>query len=62
MKTFWMEHSSERSLEEMMLDSRAEELNEDDRPEILSYLPDIEGKRIIELGAGIGWVCNVLYF
>nr|KAG5713033.1 hypothetical protein BaRGS_021827 [Batillaria attramentaria] len=38
----------------MMLDNNAEELTKEELPEIMSYLPDYTGKRIIELGAGIG--------
>ncbi|KAL4234230.1 hypothetical protein ACF0H5_005881 [Mactra antiquata] len=54
MTDFWQEHSKEASLEEMMLDTNAEELTKHELPEILSYLPSYEGKDVIELGAGIG--------
>lgn len=56
MAEFWKEHSIQASLQEMMLDSNAEELNKEELPEILSLLPDFSGKRVIELGAGIGSV------
>lgn len=42
------------SVDAMMLDSQASKLDEEERPEILSSLPPIEGKSIVELGAGIG--------
>ncbi|XP_064463569.1 uncharacterized protein LOC135374559 isoform X2 [Ornithodoros turicata] len=42
------------SMESMMLDPRAHILNEDENSEILSFLPDITGKSVLELGAGIG--------
>ncbi|XP_042297128.1 phosphoethanolamine N-methyltransferase 1-like [Sceloporus undulatus] len=54
MQQFWEEHSRECSLQEMMLDSGAEALTQEDTPEILALLPCMEGKDILELGAGIG--------
>ena len=54
MTEFWEEHSRDASIEEMMLDTHAEELTKYELPEILSYLPDWDQKDIIELGAGIG--------
>ncbi|KAH9503430.1 Phosphoethanolamine N-methyltransferase 3 [Bulinus truncatus] len=54
MLDYWKEHSKEGSVNEMMLDTSAEELTKEEQPEILSYLPDFRGKTVIELGAGIG--------
>ncbi|XP_013930658.1 PREDICTED: phosphoethanolamine N-methyltransferase 1-like [Thamnophis sirtalis] len=54
MHQFWEEHSQNSSLEEMMLDSGAQELTREDTPEILSLLPFLEGQEVLELGAGIG--------
>ena len=54
MTSFWSEHSKDASLEEMMLDSNAEELTKQELPEILSYLPTWQDKDVVELGAGIG--------
>ncbi|XP_048883463.1 phosphoethanolamine methyltransferase isoform X2 [Brienomyrus brachyistius] len=54
MMQFWLEHSQEATMQEMMLDSNAELLSELELPEILSLLPNIEGTNILELGAGIG--------
>ncbi|XP_062521240.1 uncharacterized protein LOC134196183 [Corticium candelabrum] len=48
------EHSAEGSIEEMFLDSKGREIAELEQPEILSMLPNFEGKRVLELGAGIG--------
>lgn len=56
MTDFWQEHSQDGSLEEMMLDTNAAELTKHELPEILSYLPSWEGKDVLELGAGIGYV------
>ncbi|NP_001307897.2 phosphoethanolamine N-methyltransferase 1 isoform X1 [Zea mays] len=53
-KSYWEEHSGELNLEAIMLDSRAAELDKEERPEVLSLLPSYEGKSILELGAGIG--------
>ncbi|MBA0828330.1 hypothetical protein Goarm_013013 [Gossypium armourianum] len=38
----------------MMLDSKAADIDKEERPEVLSLLPPYEGKTILELGAGIG--------
>lgn len=54
MKEFWKEHSKAATVEEMMLDSRAKELTQQELPEILSMLPCLAGYRVLELGAGIG--------
>lgn len=55
MTEFWKEHSKDATVEEMMLDSRAKELTQQELPEILSVLPCLTGSRVLELGAGIGW-------
>ncbi len=54
MSKYWMEHSAEANTKEMMLDDNAQYLGELEIPEILELLPDICGKDILELGAGIG--------
>lgn len=54
MTEFWKEHSIGATVEEMMLDSRARELTQQELPEILSMLPSLAGCRVLELGAGIG--------
>ncbi|CAM8924179.1 unnamed protein product [Rhodiola kirilowii] len=38
----------------MMLDSKAADLDIEERPEVLSLLPPIDGKYVVEFGAGIG--------
>ncbi len=42
------------SEKEMMLDDGAELLGKVEIPEILSMLPEYEGRDVLELGAGIG--------
>ncbi|XP_065840486.1 uncharacterized protein [Oscarella lobularis] len=54
MELFWKQHSSTASLVEMFLDSNADEIAREEKPEILSFLPDYNEKRVLELGAGIG--------
>ncbi|KAK7922405.1 hypothetical protein WMY93_009307 [Mugilogobius chulae] len=54
MTQFWKTHSQNATLEEMMLDTHAQELTEQELPEILSMLPSLENCRVLELGAGIG--------
>ncbi|XP_061354642.1 phosphoethanolamine N-methyltransferase-like [Gastrolobium bilobum] len=53
-KTYWIQHSADLSVEAMMLDSNASDLDKEERPEVLSLLPAYEGKSVLELGAGIG--------
>ncbi|KAK9067568.1 hypothetical protein SSX86_011679 [Deinandra increscens subsp. villosa] len=53
-KNYWVEHSVDLTVEAMMLDSMAADLDKEERPEVLSLLPDYEGKNVLELGAGIG--------
>ncbi|OIT21052.1 PREDICTED: phosphoethanolamine N-methyltransferase 1-like [Nicotiana attenuata] len=53
-KSYWMEQAAELTLEAMMLDSEASDLDKEDRTEVLSLLPSYEGKSVLELGAGIG--------
>ncbi|XP_073676428.1 phosphoethanolamine methyltransferase isoform X3 [Garra rufa] len=54
MTEFWKEHSKFATVEEMMLDSNAQELTQHELPEILSMLPSLAGSDVLELGAGIG--------
>uniref|UniRef100_A0A8C6U7R7 phosphoethanolamine N-methyltransferase n=1 Tax=Neogobius melanostomus TaxID=47308 RepID=A0A8C6U7R7_9GOBI len=54
MTEFWRTHSKKATLEEMMLDSHAQDLTVQELPEILSMLPSLENCRVLELGAGIG--------
>ncbi|XP_050216695.1 phosphomethylethanolamine N-methyltransferase isoform X3 [Mercurialis annua] len=49
-----MEHSADLTVEAMMLDSKASDLDKEERPEVLSLLPSYEGKSVLEFGAGIG--------
>ncbi|KAE9613838.1 putative phosphoethanolamine N-methyltransferase [Lupinus albus] len=53
-KSYWVKHSVDLSVEAMMLDSKAQHLDVEERPEVLSLLPAYEGKAVLELGAGIG--------
>lgn len=53
-KKYWVEHSIDLTVEAMMLDSKASDLDKEERPEVLSMLPPYEGKTVLELGAGIG--------
>ncbi|PKI52842.1 hypothetical protein CRG98_026790 [Punica granatum] len=38
----------------MMFDTKVEDLDKEELPEVLSLLPDYEGKSVLELGEGIG--------
>lgn len=52
MLSYWEQY--EPSLESMLLSQDARELDCLEREEILSYLPPIDGKSVLELGSGIG--------
>lgn len=52
MKSYWQVYSP--SLESMMLSNDAKYLAENEQNEVMSYLPPYQGKRVLELGAGIG--------
>ncbi len=54
MYKFWEERSTEPNMKGIMLDDKDEHLGEVEIPEILGLLPDIKGKDVLELGAGIG--------
>ena len=54
MSSYWTEHSTKQSIEEMMLDDDASKITKHEHPEVLSLLPDLKGKNVLELGAGIG--------
>jgi phosphoethanolamine N-methyltransferase len=54
MRSYWQQYSVQGTVEEMMLDDAASFIDQHERPEILSMLPDFHSKRVLELGAGIG--------
>ena len=54
MKEYWQVFSEKTTNVEMMLDPNAEALEEKDIPEIMSLLPGLRDKDILEIGAGIG--------
>lgn len=54
MKKYWSQHSEKGSVQEMMLDDDAEKIDGQDCEEILSLQPGLQGKRVLELAAGIG--------
>lgn len=56
MASYWTEHSMNQSIEEMMLDEDASKITAHEHPEVLSLLPNLKGKSVLELGAGIGLV------
>ena len=56
MKEFWVKHSQSANIQEMLLDSNAEQISDNELPEVLSILPSYKSKKVLELGAGIGLV------
>ncbi|CAK4219023.1 unnamed protein product [Aphanomyces euteiches] len=54
MKAYWIEHSTDSSVETMMLDTNAKILTELETPEILSKMPSYKDKDVLELASGIG--------
>lgn len=61
MKEYWVKHSQMGNLQEMLLDSNAEEISDNELPEILSILPSFKSKKLLELGAGIGYFQNTIF-
>lgn len=60
MTEYWNQDHSAPTLENMMLDADAGKMDVLERPEILSELPSLAGKRVLELGAGIGRFTGML--
>jgi phosphoethanolamine N-methyltransferase len=58
MMSYWEQY--EPSLESMMLSQDANHLDRMEKDEILSYLPPIKGRSVLELGSGIGYVLKDL--
>lgn len=54
MTDYWVCHSQQPTIEGMLLDNKASSIDQVDRPEILSYVPDYSNKRVLELASGIG--------
>lgn len=55
-KTFWeAEEPTEKSMLQMEV---YEELNKSDIKEVMAVLPDLKGKRVVELACGIGLVAS----
>jgi len=50
--SFWQQQES--NSQGMMLNHRATELDKLEQEEIISYLPNLKDKKVLELGAGIG--------
>lgn len=53
-KNFWSKFSHRCDNTVMMLNKSADEFEADDRADIISSLPDLHGKDIVDIGAGIG--------
>ena len=51
-KNFW--EKQEVSIVGMIQTEGFEDLAADDADELIAYLPDLKGKRVIDLAAGIG--------
>lgn len=54
MTKFWESHSHNASIEEMMLDTNASLISQEELPEVMALLPELKGKNVLELGGGIG--------
>lgn len=52
MTGFWSDKPD--TVEGMMLDSNAAAIDSEEAPEILSYLPNLKEKNVLEIGSGIG--------
>jgi len=54
MTEFWAQYASAPTVQTMMLNADAQNWDESDRLDVISGLPDLSGKDVIELGCGIG--------
>lgn len=54
-KIFWDRYSDRPDIGSMMLNKNADELEESDRYDVLEFLPDVTGKDVVDIGAGIGY-------
>ncbi|KAK6738407.1 hypothetical protein RB195_020489 [Necator americanus] len=59
-KTFWDKYSDKPDTNSMMLNQTANDLEASDRAEILSSLPLLTNKDVVDIGAGIGRFTTVL--
>ncbi|KAE9417726.1 hypothetical protein Angca_009916, partial [Angiostrongylus cantonensis] len=59
-KTFWDKYSDRADTSTMMLNRAANDLDASDREDILSSLPLLTNKDVVEIGAGIGRFTTVL--
>jgi phosphoethanolamine N-methyltransferase len=60
MLKFWENYQNAPTVESMMLSEDAKDFCEDDRLDIYSCLPNLTGKNVLELGAGIGRFTGLL--
>ncbi|XP_071812074.1 uncharacterized protein [Apostichopus japonicus] len=60
MKSFWSGFKKDPSVKEMLLDTDASNMDAEELSEVLSLLPEWKGKRILELGGGIGRYAGAL--
>uniref|UniRef100_A0A914C8H3 phosphoethanolamine N-methyltransferase n=1 Tax=Acrobeloides nanus TaxID=290746 RepID=A0A914C8H3_9BILA len=58
-KHFWDRYSDRPDIGSMMLNKNADELEESDRFDVLDSLPDVTGKDVVDIGAGIGRFTSV---
>ncbi|TMS34915.1 hypothetical protein L596_002413 [Steinernema carpocapsae] len=59
-KSFWNKYSDSPDNNAMMLNHNAEELEGSDRADILSALPNLTDKDVVDIGAGIGRFTTIL--
>ncbi|RCN51817.1 methyltransferase domain protein [Ancylostoma caninum] len=59
-KTFWDKYSNKPDTNSMMLNQTANDLEASDRADILSSLPLLTNKDVVDIGAGIGRFTTVL--
>ena len=62
MQNYWVTHSVKASMEEMLLDTNANVISDNELPEILQLLPSFKSKTVLELGAGIGYYFDFKVF
>jgi len=63
MEQYWNDHAEKggATLNAMMLDKNAQNFSDKEKQEVMSLIPDLKDKTVLELGAGIGRITSGIY-
>ncbi|KAJ8022972.1 Phosphoethanolamine N-methyltransferase 3 [Holothuria leucospilota] len=60
MKNYWLGYSQNANVAEMLCDSDGAEISKKELPEVLGFLPDMRGKKVLELAGGVGRFTGII--